>query len=78
MCYGELIQCYRVGFVFSPVGERIPVEELDENVVAMYLEDVKANFEEIFVPFKKLCKTSKVSSSSLQYRFCSCSACEEA
>lgn len=65
MCYGELIQCYSIGFVFSTAGERIPVEELDENVVAMYVEDVKTNFEEIFVPFKKLCKTSKVSLSSL-------------
>lgn len=65
MCYGELIQCYRVGFMFSTAGERIPVEELDEDVVAMYAEDVKANFEEIFVPFKKLCKTCKVSLSSL-------------
>ncbi|GMY36344.1 U-box domain-containing protein 34 isoform X1 [Fagus crenata] len=44
----------------TPSGEYIPVEELDENVVAMYMEDLKLKFEVIFVPFKKLCKTRKM------------------
>ncbi|XP_041005583.1 U-box domain-containing protein 34-like [Juglans microcarpa x Juglans regia] len=44
----------------TPSGEHIPVEELAENVVEMYMEDVKLKFEEIFVPFQELCKTRKV------------------
>ncbi|KAF5481806.1 hypothetical protein F2P56_002428 [Juglans regia] len=46
--------------IFFIAGEHIPVEELAENVVEMYMEDVKLKFEEIFVPFQELCKTRKV------------------
>lgn len=49
-----------VTYLFTAAGESIPIEELDENVVAMYMEDLKLKFEVIFVPFKKLCKTRKV------------------
>ncbi|XP_047310914.1 U-box domain-containing protein 34-like [Impatiens glandulifera] len=44
----------------TPSGEHIPFENLDANVVKMYVEEVKSKCEEIFVPFKKLCKPRKV------------------
>ncbi|KAJ0090350.1 hypothetical protein Patl1_13509 [Pistacia atlantica] len=44
----------------TPSGECIPVAELDENVVKVYVQDVKLKIEEIFIPYKKLCKTRKV------------------
>ncbi|XP_065849433.1 U-box domain-containing protein 34 [Euphorbia lathyris] len=44
----------------TPSGARIPVEALDENVVALYVQEVKVKSEEIFIPFKKLCKIRKV------------------
>ncbi|KAL0015005.1 hypothetical protein SO802_002074 [Lithocarpus litseifolius] len=44
----------------TPSGEPVPIEELDENVVAMYVDDMRVKFEEVFVPFKKLCKTRKM------------------
>lgn len=50
----------------TPSGEHIPVEELDKNMVATYVEDVKSKFEEIFVPFRKLLKTRKVETSLLE------------
>lgn len=45
---------------YSTAGECIPVAELDENVVKVYAQDVKLKIEEIFVRYKKLCKTRKV------------------
>uniref|UniRef100_A0A5B7BWZ9 RING-type E3 ubiquitin transferase n=1 Tax=Davidia involucrata TaxID=16924 RepID=A0A5B7BWZ9_DAVIN len=44
----------------TPSGDHIPVKELDANVVALYVQDMKVKYEEIFIPFKKLCKTRKV------------------
>lgn len=44
----------------TPSGVRIPVEELDEKLVAIYVEDVKRQFEQVFIPFKKLCKTKQM------------------
>ncbi|CAK9177127.1 unnamed protein product [Ilex paraguariensis] len=44
----------------TPSGDYIPVEDLDANVVAMYVQDMKAKFEEIFIPFKRLSKTRKM------------------
>ncbi|KAM7519654.1 hypothetical protein LguiB_018616 [Lonicera macranthoides] len=44
----------------TPSGDHIPIEELDANVVAMYVQDMKAKSEEIFIPFKRLCKTRNV------------------
>ncbi|KAK1550247.1 hypothetical protein Q3G72_016118 [Acer saccharum] len=44
----------------TPSGDCIPVTELDENVVKLYVQDVKLKTEEIFIPYKKLCKTRKV------------------
>ncbi|KAL5770974.1 hypothetical protein ACOSP7_015128 [Xanthoceras sorbifolium] len=44
----------------TPSGDCIPIAELDENVVKLYVQDVKLKTEEIFIPYKKLCKTRKV------------------
>ncbi|TXG61604.1 hypothetical protein EZV62_012967 [Acer yangbiense] len=44
----------------TPSGDCIPVTELDENVVKLYVQDVKLKTEEIFIPYKKLCMTRKV------------------
>ena len=43
-------------------GEYIPVTDLDADVAAAYIQDVREKFDQIFVPFKKLCKASTVSS----------------
>ncbi|CAH1425244.1 unnamed protein product [Lactuca virosa] len=44
----------------TPSGNHIPIDELDANVVAMYVEDMKSQIEELFIPFKKLCKGKKI------------------
>lgn len=44
--------------VVVAAGERLPVEEVEERVVEMYVRDVKQEFETVFVPFLKMCKTS--------------------
>ncbi|KAI3814472.1 hypothetical protein L1987_14112 [Smallanthus sonchifolius] len=44
----------------TPSGKQIPIMELDANVVAMYIEDMKSRTEELFLPYKKLCKGKKV------------------
>ncbi|XP_021276863.1 U-box domain-containing protein 34-like isoform X2 [Herrania umbratica] len=49
-----------VASVPTPSGDRIPITEMDENVVAMYVQEVKLKFEEVFIPFKKLFKTRKM------------------
>ncbi|KAG2712848.1 hypothetical protein I3760_04G145400 [Carya illinoinensis] len=50
----------RIASIPTPSGEHIPVEELAENVVATYVEDVKLEFEKVFFPYKELCKTRKM------------------
>ncbi|XP_060189085.1 U-box domain-containing protein 34 isoform X3 [Lycium barbarum] len=44
----------------TPSGESIPVDELDDNVVEMYIEDMRAKCKDIFIPFKNLCKRKNV------------------
>ncbi|CAA7022257.1 unnamed protein product [Microthlaspi erraticum] len=53
----------------TPTGERLPVEEVEERVVEMYVRDVKQEFETVFVPFLKMCKISstKVETLLLEY-----------
>lgn len=41
-------------------GDKIPVEELDENMVTLYVEEMKLKCEEVLIPYKKLCKSRKV------------------
>ncbi|KAG2302958.1 hypothetical protein Bca52824_031609 [Brassica carinata] len=42
----------------TPSGKRLPLEEVDERLVEMYVRDVKQEFQTVFVPFLKMCKTS--------------------
>ncbi|GAB4837986.1 hypothetical protein Ancab_027513 [Ancistrocladus abbreviatus] len=44
----------------TPTGHHVPVNELDVNVVRMYMKDVRVRVEEIFMQYKKLCKTREV------------------
>lgn len=54
--------CLRLSFIITKTaGDSICIEQLDPNVVAMYMEDMKLKLNEIFIPYKKLCKTTKVS-----------------
>ncbi|KVH93990.1 Concanavalin A-like lectin/glucanase, subgroup [Cynara cardunculus var. scolymus] len=43
----------------NPSGKRIPIVDLDAHVVDMYVEDLKSHIEEVFLPFKRLCKGKK-------------------
>ncbi|KAF3545329.1 hypothetical protein DY000_02001213 [Brassica cretica] len=51
----------------SPSGSKIPVEELEESVVSMYKRDLRKEYEQVFVPFKKLCGSSKVETLLLEH-----------
>ncbi|KAG8491461.1 hypothetical protein CXB51_014835 [Gossypium anomalum] len=44
----------------TPSGDQIPITEMDENVVAMYVQEVQLKFGQVFIPFLNLFKTSKV------------------
>ncbi|KAL1094277.1 hypothetical protein V6Z11_D06G084500 [Gossypium hirsutum] len=46
--------------MITTAGDQIPITEMDENVVAMYVQEVKLKFEQVFIPFLNLFKTSKV------------------
>lgn len=56
-----VIKCFLFQIDFSAAGEQVPINELDANVVELYAQDRRANFEQYFLPFKKLCRTLKVS-----------------
>lgn len=47
--------------MFFEAGSKIPVEELEESVVSMYKRDLRKEYEEVFLPFKRICKSNKVS-----------------
>ncbi|KAJ7979310.1 Protein kinase domain [Quillaja saponaria] len=47
----------KINSIPTPSGQLIPITELDANMVALYVKDVKIWFEQIFIPFKKLCNT---------------------
>lgn len=51
----ELMNIYHLA-----AGKQVPITELDANVVAMYVEDMKSQTEELFLPFLKMCKGKKV------------------
>ncbi|CAH2069674.1 unnamed protein product [Thlaspi arvense] len=51
----------------SPSGSKIPVEELEESVVSMYKRDLRKEFEQVFAPFKKICKSDKVETLLLEH-----------
>ncbi|KAF7806759.1 U-box domain-containing protein 34 [Senna tora] len=44
----------------TPSGECIPITNVDAKIAEAYVQDVKEMFEHVFIPFKKLCKTSTV------------------
>lgn len=44
----------------TPSGDSIPIRELNADAVELYVRDVKAKAEDIFLPFKKLCKPKMV------------------
>ncbi|KAK4756918.1 hypothetical protein SAY87_007045 [Trapa incisa] len=44
----------------TPGGDRISVDELDGDTVELYVEETKLKNEEVFVPYKRLCKSRKV------------------
>ncbi|CAN6874208.1 unnamed protein product [Brassica oleracea] len=50
-------------------GERLPLKEVEERLVEMYVREVKQEFESVFVPFLKMCKSSstKVETRLLEY-----------
>ncbi|OVA04468.1 Protein kinase domain [Macleaya cordata] len=50
----------------TPSGSRIPIKQMDANVVATYRKDMKSKCEEIFLPFKALCKTKEMESLVLE------------
>ncbi|KAK1365246.1 U-box domain-containing protein 34-like [Heracleum sosnowskyi] len=50
----------------TPSGKQIPIKQMDSNVVAMYVEDMKSRLEEIFLPFKKLCKGKNIATVLLE------------
>ncbi|RID41148.1 hypothetical protein BRARA_J01128 [Brassica rapa] len=51
----------------SPSGSKIPVEDLEESVVSMYKQDLRKEFEEVFVPFNKICGSIKVETLLLEH-----------
>ncbi|KFK27262.1 hypothetical protein AALP_AA8G359100 [Arabis alpina] len=52
----------------SPSGSKIPVEEFEESVVSMYKRDLRKEYEQVFVPFKRICKSNKVETLLLEHR----------
>lgn len=44
----------------TPSGDSIPISELDENVVSMYVEEVKLKYQEYLIQFKKLLKSREM------------------
>lgn len=44
----------------TPSGTYVPIKDLDAKVVAMYVQDMRVKCEDIFTPYKKLCKSDKV------------------
>lgn len=45
----------------AAAGDYTPVTEVEENVVRLYVQEVKHKHEESFAPFKRLFKKKKVS-----------------
>ncbi|XP_074280740.1 U-box domain-containing protein 34-like [Silene latifolia] len=49
----------------TPSGNRIPIKELDANVVARYMEDVREKAEEIFIQYKKFYRAGELTFETL-------------
>ncbi|KAI4377450.1 hypothetical protein MLD38_015073 [Melastoma candidum] len=50
----------RVTSIPTPSGGRTPIDELDENVVKLFVQDTMVKYEEVFIPFRRICKLRKV------------------
>lgn len=46
--------------MINTAGDEIPITELDENVVAMYVQESKLRIEQVFIPYFELFETKKV------------------
>lgn len=44
----------------SPSGNHIPIKEVPSDVAAMYMQDMKLKLEEVFLPFKRLCRAREM------------------
>lgn len=51
-CFWWLILC--------SAGNHVPIKQIPGDVVAMYMQDMKSKLEEVFLPFKRLCRTREV------------------
>ncbi|RZC86077.1 hypothetical protein C5167_026752 [Papaver somniferum] len=49
-----------INFIPTPSGYRIHSNEMDPSIVAMYRQEKKAECEEIFLPFKTLCRAKEM------------------
>ncbi|KAJ4958826.1 hypothetical protein NE237_025937 [Protea cynaroides] len=50
----------------TPSGKYISIKQMEEDVVAMYMQDKRLKYEKIFLPSKRLCKTREVESLVLE------------
>ncbi|KAI3907394.1 hypothetical protein MKW92_009712 [Papaver armeniacum] len=64
-----MLHCYQfllvyvmpsINFIPTPSGKRIPIDEVDANLVETYRKDMKSKCEEFFLPYKTMCKTRKM------------------
>lgn len=44
----------------TPSGKNIPISEMEADIVSIYRQDMKSQCDEIFITFKRLCKTKNV------------------
>ncbi|WOH08947.1 hypothetical protein DCAR_0728398 [Daucus carota subsp. sativus] len=50
----------------TPSGKQIPIKDMDSDVVEMYVQDMKSRLEQMFLPFKKLCKSKDITTVLLE------------
>ncbi|KAI3910144.1 hypothetical protein MKW98_014529 [Papaver atlanticum] len=64
-----MLHCYQfllvyvmpsITFIPTPSGKRIPIDEVDANLVETYRKDMKSKCEEFFLPYKTMSKTRKM------------------
>ncbi|KAI3870614.1 hypothetical protein MKX03_030178 [Papaver bracteatum] len=64
-----MLHCYQfllvyvmpsITFIPTPSGKRIPIDEVDANLVETYRKDMKSKCEEFFLPYKAMSKTRKM------------------
>ncbi|KAK1286143.1 U-box domain-containing protein 34 [Acorus calamus] len=44
----------------TPLGDQMPIQQVPSDLVDMYMQDLKSKSEEIFLPYKRLCKTHMI------------------